>query len=273
MATLDFKLTWTLNGVGVPLEKKTMSLLDHHHLAVDLVPHLEDIDEEVEMSLVSFKDSADMRWLLKALKLGAKWWIAHCGQLPLLREIRKIIKDQKTTKGGGCRLPRQSDSMVLIKVRERFLFVQNISSHVALGLRGTPGATPGTEVDELGVLKWFSQELQKDVKYLQENPEKLEEGLEEEGEQEAEVEAEDEHQLQVIEKCLKDLQGHPSCQHAWWMPSRQCFRVAKLHNKSSADFSAKGLKRKHLSEQALENQFDLALNRALEFLDAPGASD
>ena len=179
-ATLDFKLTWTLNDFAVPLETKTKSVLDPHHLAEDLVPHLENIDEEVEMSIVSFKDSADMRWFLKALKLGAKWRIAHCGQLPLLLEIRKIIKDQKITKGAGARLPRQSDSMVLIKVRERILFVQNISSHVALGLRGTPGATPGTLVDELGVLKWFSQELQKDVQHLQENPEKPGEDLEEE---------------------------------------------------------------------------------------------
>ena len=278
MATFDFKLSWTLNGFAVPVEKKEVTFLDPQHLALEATVGDLDLDAEVEMRLASFKASSDMKWFLKALELPSKWWHNHCGQLPLLREIRHIIRSQKTSKGSASRLPRESKSMVLIKVRERILFVQNISSHVALGLRGTPGATPGTLVDELGVLKWFSQELQKDVKYLQENPKKLEvqeDGLEEEGEQEAGVEAEpeDEHQLQVIEKCLKDLQGHPSCQHAWWMPSRQCFRVTNKHNKSSADFSAKGLKRKHLSEQALENQFDLALNRALEFLDAPGASD
>ena len=271
-ATLDFKLTWTLNDFAVPLETKTKSVLDPHHLAEDLVPHLENIDEEVEMSLVSFKDSADMRWFLKALKLGAKWWIAHCGQLPLLLEIRKIIKDQKTTKGGGSRLPRQSDSMVLIKVRERILFVQNLSSCVTLGLRGTPGhgpgAPPGTQEDELGVLQWFVQELQKDVKHLQENPEKPGEDLEEEQGQQAEVEDEDDSDQLHIEECLKDLQKHPSCLSAWWMPSRQCFRI-RTKDKRSSDFGVKSLKRKKHSEEG-ENKFDMALARALEFLDTPG---
>ena len=163
--------------------------------------------------------------------------------------------------------------MVLIKVRERILFVQNLSSCVTLGLRGTPGhgpgAPPGTQEDELGVLQWFVQELQKDVKHLQENPEKPGEDLEEEQEQEAEVEAEDHQQLQIIEKCLKDLQNHPSCLNAWWLPSRQCFRV-RSKDKRSSDFGAKSLKKRKKHSEEAEHQFDLALARALEFLDTPG---
>ena len=85
MATFDFKLSWTLNGFAVPVEKKEVTFLDPQHLALEATLGDLDLDAEVEMRRASFKASSDMKWFLKALELPSKWWISHCRQLPLLR--------------------------------------------------------------------------------------------------------------------------------------------------------------------------------------------
>ena len=56
MATLNFKFTWTLNGLEVPLEKKAVSCVDPENLGVGNVDEINEM-----MSLVSFQTSADMR--------------------------------------------------------------------------------------------------------------------------------------------------------------------------------------------------------------------
>ena len=262
------------------VEYEKVTLLDPHNLAEDL-----DLDEPLEMPLVSFKASADMRWFLKTMNLGANWWWQHCRQLRLLREIRKIVKGQKATRGGASRLPRQSESMVLIKVRERTLFVKNQHASVTLGLRGTVNeqeAPPGSLADERAVLEWFVKELQKDVEHLEDNPESgddLEEGETqeagvpeepepEEGEAEEAGDPEDGQRKKLIEKILKTLKEHPRCKSAWWMRTRRCFRVRK--GGKQEEFFVKSAKRKRNSEESaaeVERLFDSTLEKALTYLE------
>ena len=248
------KFSLVLNDVVVPLEKKTMNIMDPYQLAegLDL-----DLEEPMEMSLVSFKCIADMWWFLKPLKLGSHWWKSHTRHIPLLLEIRDLVKNNKVKQGAGARLPREQHSMVILKVRERILFVQNLPNVVILGLRGTPEALPGTPEDEIGALKWFIQELQKDIENLPQDLVQAHQTNEASGEGEGH---------DVIEDCIKNLQKHPNCLRACYAPSRKCFRVLK-NDKSSSDFRVKDLKRKRGSEEEQYNLFHKALSAALVFLD------
>ena len=64
--TGDASYVWTIDGVVVPVEKRVVSLLGPRGLAGELVPPV-GIDGLFDMSLVSFKATADMAWFPKPL--------------------------------------------------------------------------------------------------------------------------------------------------------------------------------------------------------------
>ena len=257
MAILDVKFRLTLNDFAVPVVKKTMPVIDPYQLSEGLDMNFED---EVEISLLSLKATADMTWLQKALKLHHRWWVRNHSHIPLLLEIRELIKKNKVYKGSGARLPREHESMVLLKVRERIICVQNLPNIVILGLTGTPGAPQGGPEDEVGALQWFLQELQKDIGILQ--------GQEQEPADPSKVSktpVAEEHQ-DAVEECIKSLVKHPHCQRAWYIPSRRSFRVVKK-DKSSSDFRVRAASKRKHGEQEDNEQFHKALSAAMEFLE------
>ena len=254
------KFRLSLNDMAVPLEKKTMTVIDPHQLAhgLDL-----DLEETVEISLGSFKAIADMWWFLKALKLESKWWKFHHGQIPLLLEIRENVKNIKNNI--GARYPKEHGSMVILHVREKILFVQNLQNIVVLGLRGTPGAPQGTPEDEIGALQWFLKELEKDIEKLL----SLGEPEQDQPTNKGSAQDEDQEFLEVIQDCTKNLQKHPNCHSAFFVPSRSCFRV-RTKDKRFSEFRVKNLKRKRSLEEEKNQEFHKVLSMALVFL---GSSD
>jgi hypothetical protein len=181
----------------------------------------------------------------------------------LLLEIRENIKNIKNNI--GARYPKEHGSMVILQVRERILFVQNLQNIVVLGLRGTPGAPPGTPEDEIGALQWFLKELEQDIEKV------LSPGEPEQNQATNMGSAEDEHHefLEVIQDCTKNLRKHSNCQKAFFMPSRSCFR-AHTKDKRSSEFRVQKLKRKRGLENEKDQEYHKALSRALVFL---GSSD
>ena len=97
MATLNFEVLLCLNGVPVPVVKETMPIIDPYQLVGDF-EHLS-LEEDLEVDLVSFKASADVLWLRKALELPHRWWLLKSSQLPLLQEIKELIKAKKLNHG------------------------------------------------------------------------------------------------------------------------------------------------------------------------------
>ena len=66
------------------------------------------------------------------MDLPTKWWVLHNNKIPLLLEIRELIKANK--KASSSRRPKQSDCLVLLKVRNRLLFIQNSTNQMNLAL-------------------------------------------------------------------------------------------------------------------------------------------
>ena len=62
--------------------------------------------EDMEADLLSFKSSAEHWWIHQALGLPSKWWVLRNNKIPLLLEIRELIKANK--KASSSRLPKQS---------------------------------------------------------------------------------------------------------------------------------------------------------------------
>ena len=65
MSTLNIELLLCLDGIALPVVKDSMPLIDPYSLAGDLEDL--DLDENLEVDLLSFKGSGDVHWLMPTL--------------------------------------------------------------------------------------------------------------------------------------------------------------------------------------------------------------
>ena len=179
MAVPDFQVQYRLclNGQAVPVETKTMVLVDPLDLAHT---HSLDLPDCTEVNLVSFKASGDMNWLCKSLQLPGcdankytkcRWWAHNSIRVPLLMEIKEAIKILKQQKKSNE--PSDCQCLILLEIRGQLLYVKNSSAAVTLGLTKEPGTlnVPHPDIDPL---VWFCTQLQKDIdEQLLGNPEKM----------------------------------------------------------------------------------------------------
>ena len=107
--------------------KKPLLAIDHYALA-----EAEGLEDEMEADLVSFKSGAEHRWIHQALGPPSKWWVLRSNKVPMLLEIRELIRAKKT-KASSSRLPKQSDCLVRLKVRSRLIFIQKLHQPNELG--------------------------------------------------------------------------------------------------------------------------------------------
>lgn len=141
-----------------------MQVIDPHTLAgdlqLDLTEHL-----ELEMDLVSFKASADARWICKAFGFIQRWWLLNRSNRPLLHDLKDLIKSKKqqnttATQSG----PKYPNTIVPLKVRGKAFLMQNSHTRLILALSGSWEEVVGTPT-------WFLKELEKD---LQNRPQQTE---------------------------------------------------------------------------------------------------
>ena len=240
-----------LDDIAVPLEAKLMDFVDPCGLLPD-----RDLEEQVQVDLVTFKSTSDSFWLSKCFRLYARWWVVNAGKIPLLLEIQDRIRSLKTTTGAAARLPRNHTSLLALEVRGKTLWFQNESRAVIFALRQGQ--------DGLDDFTFFLQELQKDIEGLKtkdpdENPvqpkTKLPEDLEE-----------------IVPDILKALSNHPECKTAHFLESRGSLRILRK-DKVMKDIYVKGLKRKRAESAEVDNKtailqrlFDQAMQSALSFL-------
>ena len=94
-----------------------------------------DLGENLEVDLDSFKVTADIMWLCNACGITRVWWLKNSSKLPLLQQIKALIKSNKPQKGTTHqRLPRYPDTLVPLRVRGKVLLVQNCQLFLNLAL-------------------------------------------------------------------------------------------------------------------------------------------
>lgn len=248
MAVLRTSWSLCLNDQVVPAQTKVCAIVDPYELMEGL-----DLDlEETKVSLVNFHGTANMSWLMKCLEMPVKWWVHNWNRIPLILEIRERIKAKKNKKE-----PANHKCLVALQVRGKTLFVVNDTHTMTLGLlesQPLPEEQPGSPKNQAGTLRWFCDELYKDIENL---PKEFQKPLKEDR-------APPEHQ-EAIQRTLDGIQAHPQCKSCHYTPSRLGFRILKK-DKKSKEIRVVGLNKRQKPEGA-QDPFEKVLSMALEFLE------
>ena len=250
MAVLRTSWSLCLNDQVVPAQTKVRAIVDPYQLMEG-----PDLDlEETEVSLVCFHGTADMSWLMKCLEMPVKWWSHNWNRIPLFLEIRMRIKAKKSKKE-----PANHKCLVALQVRGKTLFVVNDTHTMTLGLlesQPLPGEQPGSPENQAGTLRWFCEELYKDIENL---PKEFQKPLKEDR-----ARAPPEHQ-EAIQRTLDGIQAHPQCKSCHYKPSRLSFKIFR-GDKTSKEIRVVGLNKRQKPEGA-QDPFEKVLSLALEFLE------
>ena len=247
MAVLRTSWSLCLNDQVVPAQTKKCAIVDPYELIGGLDLNL----EETEVSLVCFHGTADMSWLMKCLEMPVKWWVHNWNRIPLIQQIRANIKAKKNKKE-----PAQHKCLVALQARGKTLFVVNDSHTMTLGLlesQPEPEEKPGSPKNQAGTLRWFCDELYKDIQNL---PKEFKKPLKTDR-------APPEHQ-DAIQTTLAGIRDHPQCKSCHFTPSRVSFRIS---NKDMIlkEFRVVGLHKRQKPEGG-PDPFEKVLTKALEFL-------
>ncbi len=205
MAT--FREAIAVNGHLLPSELMTAPVVDPHSLCANM-----DMTEEMEVDVVDFSFRANVTWLFgphAPIKKAPSWWRANIKNIPLIQEIREVIK------AAGKGEPR--NTFVCVQVRNKTLMFANGTYRILLALTGHPEAEPGSHEDKTGILAWFFTQLEQDINKLEDEPE-----LQTQAAPSAEPAADRDV---VIKEGIKALKGLPAVQRAVWQPSRKTFKI------------------------------------------------
>eukprot|EP00972_Heterocapsa_arctica_P060303 8894202-Heterocapsa_arctica.AAC.1 len=186
--------------------------------------------------------------------------------------MRKAIDGGKVRKGARCRLSRRPNVVVAIKIRDKVLLMQNKSGLVLC-------SRPTEEED---TLRWFLEELKKDLMRLPDATSRAqEEGQEVEdmprkrgGGHRVPIDDDDPEQS-IIQASLSRIRDHPQCHHVTYLPSRNCFKVIKKNDSNDKYVYLKGIAKKRKealerqddrSEEAFRQLFEQAISACIDFL-------
>ncbi len=223
MAT--FSEAITVNGHLVPSELMTAPVVDPHSLCGNMDTH-----KEMEVDVVDFSFRANVTWLFgprAPIKKTYSWWRANNKDIPLLKEIREVVK------AAGKGEPRKT--FVFVQVRNKTLLFANETYRILLALAGHPEAEPGSHEDKTGILAWFLTQLEQDIKKLEDEPERQTQAA-----PSAEPAADRDV---VIREGIKALKGLPAVQRAVWQPSRKTFKIF-LKDQRGKEFRAYDAKKR-----------------------------
>ena len=257
--------TLCLNGSVVPVEALDLPFVDPYDIAS------EEPDEDRHVSLVHFNARSPSYWLCQNLDMPASpWWKQHRCNVPLFKEILNLIKAKKTTLGSAFRLPRNPKSLVPLKIREKVLWFENSSKSVTLAL---------TAGDEDVELQWFLDELQKDIfdmagQYSASSCAEIDEPDLFQSPAKVSKKEAPANIKEYVNKTLKAIQEHQACSSAWFLNSRNAFRVIRK-DMELKEFVVKSLKKEQSKAvqtddyENLKSAFDVCMYKCIEFLNLP----
>ena len=148
---------------------------------------------------------------------------------------------------------------ILLRVRDKIIFVQNLTNVVKLGL-------PVEGRGALETLKWFLEELNKDLQILRDFYRPRAIPASSSGDLNERQRAREE---QLVDGMIEGMLAHPQCLKALWLPSRNCFRIRK-RNLTGKDAQRDFFARRGPHFWASLQQ---AGDNALGFLDCPDAEN
>ena len=218
MPAVEVSMRLCFHAMAVPLEPRSLPLID----PLDLTA--EGDRDDVQVSLVSFKQSADMAWLVTGLEVRVRWWQTNMHAIAILQEIRAALKNLRPASGAKRLLPRYSTSLVALKIREHIIWVMNEPRSVTLALPA------GSEQQEL---LWFLDEMQKDVENI------LDGDPEEDKPVKQDVPAEE---ATWAQQARDKIQEHALVNKVHYLPSRRAFKVI-LQSKEALEFRMKDYKK------------------------------
>ncbi len=250
MAT--FREAITVNGHLLPSELMTAPVVDPHSLCGNM-----DTTKEMEVDVLDFSFRANATWLFgprAPIKKTYSWWRANNKDIPLLKEIREVVK------AAGKGEPRKT--FVFVQVRNKTLLFANETYRILLALTGHPEAEPGSHEDKTGILAWFLTQLEQDIKKLEDEPE-----LQTQAAPSAEPAADRDV---VIREGIKALKGLPAVQTAVWQPSRKTFKIL-LKDKRGKEFRAYVAKKRKADASGGDAEaIEKSLSRAMRWSQGEG---
>ncbi len=204
-----------------------------------------DMGLNIAMNVVNFLLKANAELLLQK-PLG--WWRANAQNIPLLQEIREVVKKAEEELAGAR---RQGQSVVFVQVRMKTILVDIEKWRVLLAVSSRQGSSE----DDIGTLEWFLGEIQQDVNKLKDD-----------GNSQTKDEPETETAEMAIKVGLEHLSALPTVQSAIWQPSTRTFKVILKDNRNK-DFTAPMCKKRKADAmdgdaQAIKNSLAEALDWA-----------
>ena len=257
----EYKLC--INDQVVPVEEKSFTFVDPY----DLVSETQnlDLEERRDLKVMSFKGRSDLGWCDRALKLPARTLIRNLNDLPLINEIKDLIRNIKKAnqKGPKARQATEWKSLVLLKVRDRLLLCQNTTHSVVVALVG-PDGDPEDQEGEARTLEWFMNQMQEDLKTLK-GPAR---SSQQSSSSQVPAKADEVHER--ANEVLQLLRQHPACSKAFWCPSRTGFQVLKKGTQIIQEFRVQGLNKRKKAQgpEDTEEPFEKTQSGILEYLDA-----
>ena len=258
MGSFSLRERLCLRDEIVPLVKKEEYFSDMHCVA----PAMPGATYKWSLlDLATTRKPYHMRWLEQGLGLPCQWWRnEQASVLPLLQEMRQAICSTRVSKGPRCRLPRQPNIVVAIKVRGRLLYLKNTPQLLTLAL------WPG---EERKTLKWFLHQLQKDIAATGPVPQHKRRRTTSADPRDSQA-FEKSPEQQLVEQHVKALAERQDCKSAVWLASRGAMRV-RSNKGTGKEFTVLGLSAARRSGKAsvetLENLFDAMVVLAMQWLD------
>ena len=233
-----FRRAIAIKDKWVPTVRLTVSLVDPFCLS-DNIQGV-DMSKDLEVSVVDFSNISRLSWLVGHAGTPAFLaWRAHAKHFPLLKDIKDTIS--------LARAPADSKTFVFVEIRGKTLLVANTPRRVSLALTGHPGAEAGSFEDETGILGWFLDELEKDIKTFKEN---TSDSLSSCSSSDTEAEDDARATRAAIKKGLADLRASSAVRPATWQPSRGAFRITKRADRSMKELKLVFSKKRKVIREA-----------------------
>ena len=245
-----------LNDMAVPLFRRTADFEDVKNIAGGC-------RDDAEFLCLDLKATANARWLEIGLGMAVRSWVKRQASVDIMKEIREAINGGKIRKGDASRLPKRPNSIVPLEIRKRTILAKNQTNGITLAFN------PGEEKD---AIQWFLEELEKDLDIEPIEKKQQQEDLEgaDPTPKRGRSSRDDVHDIEGLEKTLRDIRAHRRCRLATFLPSRSAIRVVAkgLKGNVGKELPIKNFKKimKSGVDEKLQTALEVTKHTALEHL-------
>ena len=275
----------------IPLEPEIAALRDLYDLRGG------DMDDQKFLLLKLSMTGNQFGWLQSLVGVQkAKNMRSNINKLKIMTEIHDAIEALRPSNNKRLKNPKL---IVPIKVRNQVLLVRNNPNSKELAFRQSTEHLSAPMAEDIQLLQWFVEELEKDLESLVDEPlapqplaappaadQQLDEDVDlhlaVEAQQLVEAEAALEHapkrprcssiissENTDVAAGLQQLQHHENCKLVYWVPSRRSFRTVRTSDDKDLQFRVKKIQKLNTeADPDLEsNEIKITIARAIEFLE------